>query len=82
VAEQPGAAVLVLTMLDGDDSVFAAMRAGARGYLLKSADREEIRQALDTVSRGGIAFSSGIASRVLGYFAGVERRRPPSRSPN
>jgi DNA-binding NarL/FixJ family response regulator len=50
--------------------VFAAMRAGARGYLLKSADREEIRQALDTVSRGGIVFSSGIASRVLGYFAG------------
>jgi DNA-binding NarL/FixJ family response regulator len=70
VADQPGVAVLVLTMLDGDDSVFAAMRAGARGYLLKGADREEIRQALDTVSRGGIVFSSGIASRVLGYFAG------------
>ena len=70
VAAQPDVAVLVLTMLDGDDSVFAAMRAGARGYLLKGADREEIRQALDTVSRGGIVFSSGIAGRVLGYFAG------------
>ena len=46
------------------------MRAGARGYLLKGADREEIRQALDTVSRGGIVFSSGIATRVLGFFAG------------
>ena len=70
VADQPGVAVLVLTMLEGDDSVFAALRAGARGYLLKGADREEIRQALDTVSRGGIVFSPGIASRVLGYFAG------------
>jgi len=70
MAEQPGVAVLVLTMLDGDDSVFAAMRAGARGYLLKGADREEIRQALETVSRGGIVFSSGIATRVLGFFAG------------
>ena len=70
LADQPSIAVLVLTMLDGDESVFAAMRAGARGYLLKGADREEIRQALDTVSRGGIVFSSGIATRVLGYFAG------------
>lgn len=70
VADQPSVAVLVLTMLDGDDSVFAAMRAGARGYLLKGADRDEIRQALDTVSRGGVVFSSGIATRVLGFFAG------------
>lgn len=70
LATQPEVAVLVLTMLDGDDSVFAAMRAGARGYLLKGADRAEIRQALDTVSRGGIVFSSGIATRVLGFFAG------------
>lgn len=70
LATQPAVAVLVLTMLDGDDSVFAAMRAGARGYLLKGADRAEIRQALDTVSRGGIVFSSGIATRVLAFFAG------------
>ncbi len=70
LAAQPDVAVLVLTMLDGDDSVFAAMRAGARGYLLKGADRAEIGQALDTVSRGGIVFSSGIAARVLAFFAG------------
>lgn len=70
LAAQPDTAVLVLTMLDGDDSVFAAMRAGARGYLLKGADRAEIGQALDTVSRGGIVFSSGIAARVLAFFAG------------
>ncbi|WP_298130272.1 response regulator transcription factor [Micropruina sp.] len=70
VAGQPAVAVLVLTMLDGDDSVFAAMRAGARGYLVKGADRQEIRQALDAVARGGVVFSAGIATRVLGFFAG------------
>lgn len=44
--ERPGTAVLVLTMLEGDDSVFAAMRAGARGYLLKGAGRAEIARAV------------------------------------
>jgi DNA-binding NarL/FixJ family response regulator len=65
----PGTAVLVLTMLEGDDSVFAAMRAGARGYLLKGADRSEIARALAGVSHGEVVFSSGIASRVLAFFA-------------
>lgn len=46
------------------------MRAGARGYLRKGADRNEIRQALDTISRGGVVFSPGIATRVLSFFAG------------
>jgi DNA-binding NarL/FixJ family response regulator len=69
VAERPSIAVLVLTMLDGDDSVFAAMRAGARGYLLKGADRAEIRRALEAVANGEVVFSSGIASRVLAFFA-------------
>jgi DNA-binding NarL/FixJ family response regulator len=66
---RPDTAVLVLTMLDGDDSVFAAMRAGARGYLLKGADRAEIMSAIEAVSQGGVVFSSGIASRVLAFFA-------------
>jgi DNA-binding NarL/FixJ family response regulator len=68
-AAQPSVAVLVLTMLEGDDSVFAAMRAGARGYLLKGADRAEIARALEGVAHGEIVFSSGIASRVLAFFA-------------
>ena len=67
---RPGTGVLVLTMLDGDDSVFAAIRAGARGYLLKGADRAEIARALDTVAHGEVVFSASIASRVLGFFAG------------
>jgi DNA-binding NarL/FixJ family response regulator len=69
VTAQPSVAVLVLTMLDGDDSVFAAMRAGARGYLLKGADRGEIARALEGVAHGEVVFSAGIASRVLAFFA-------------
>ena len=65
----PSVAVLVLTMLEGDDSVFAAMRAGARGYLLKGADRAEIERALTGVAHGEVVFSAGIASRVLAFFA-------------
>ena len=69
-AEHPSVAVLVLTMLDGDDAVFAAMRAGARGYLLKGAGRDEITRAVASVARGEVVFSAGIASRVLGFFNG------------
>jgi len=68
-AARPGTTVLVLTMLEADDSVFAAMRAGARGYLLKGADRAEIARALDAVSHGEVVFSAAIATRVLTWFA-------------
>jgi DNA-binding NarL/FixJ family response regulator len=69
IADRPDTAVLVLTMLESDDSVFAAMRAGARGYLLKGADRAEIRRAIEAVANGEVVFSAGIASRVLSFFA-------------
>ena len=69
-AARPGVAVLVLTMLEGDDSVFAAVRAGARGYLLKGADRAEIGRALDAVANGEVVFSASIAERVLSFFTG------------
>jgi DNA-binding NarL/FixJ family response regulator len=67
--EHPAVAVLVLTMLENDESVFAAIRAGAKGYLLKGADRAEIGRALDGVAHGEVVFSSAIAGRVLSYFA-------------
>jgi DNA-binding NarL/FixJ family response regulator len=70
----PEVAVLVLTMLDGDDAVFAAMRAGARGYLLKGAGRDEITSAIAAVARGEVVFSAGIASRVLSFFSGSPTR--------
>jgi len=64
----PDVAVLVLTMFDDDESVYAAMRAGARGYLVKGAAQEQISQAISTVAAGGAIFSPGVARRVLDYF--------------
>ena len=62
-------AVLVLTMLENDESVFSAVRAGAKGYLLKGANRAEIGRALDAVVHGEVVFSAGIAQRVMAWFA-------------
>ena len=58
-------AVLVLTMVDDDDSVAAAMQVGARGYLLKGAVQEEVLAALRTVAGGGAVFGAGAARRFL-----------------
>ncbi len=69
-AAVPGTAVLVLTMYEDDDTVFAAMRAGARGYLLKGAEQAEIDRAVRATAAGEAIFGPGVAARVLGYFAG------------
>ena len=65
----PHIAVLMLTMYDDDDSVFAAMRSGARGYLLKGALKAEILRAIHAVSSGEIIFGATIAVRMLRFFA-------------
>ena len=79
VAATPHIAVLVLTMVDEDDSVFAAVRAGARGYLLKGASPEDIVRAVRSLSRGEAVFGPGIAERMLGFFADAHTRpRPPA----
>jgi DNA-binding NarL/FixJ family response regulator len=65
----PGVAVLVLTMFEDDDSVFAAMRAGARGYLVKGAEQDEIARAIHAVASGEAIFGPGVARRVLTLFA-------------
>ncbi len=65
VAGAPETAVLVLTMVDDDDSVMAALRVGARGYLLKGAVQEEVLAAVRTVAAGGAVFGPGAAARVL-----------------
>lgn len=65
----PDVAVLVLTMVDDDDTVFAAMRAGARGYLLKGAGQQEIARALRGVAAGEAVFGPGVAERMLRYFS-------------
>jgi DNA-binding NarL/FixJ family response regulator len=64
----PATAVLVLTMLEDDESVFAAMRAGARGYLVKGAERRDIARALEAVGRGEIIFGPAVAERALAAF--------------
>lgn len=69
VAQSPHIGVLVLTMLDDDESVFAAMRAGARGYLLKGAAQVAIVRAIQTVATGTAVFGPTIAQRVIEYFA-------------
>ncbi len=68
VADSPHTAVVVLTMYDDDDSVVAALRAGARGYLLKGSGHEQIRQALRAAAAGEAILGAELAARVPGYF--------------
>jgi DNA-binding NarL/FixJ family response regulator len=65
----PDVGVVVLTMSEEDETVFAAMRAGARGYLLKGATRPEITNAITTVAAGGAVFGPAIARRVADFLA-------------
>ena len=71
LAATPAVGILVVTMFEDDDSVFAAMRAGARGYLLKDADREELTLAIRAVARGEAIFGAAIAQRMIRYFAAL-----------
>src|SRR5215472_8372948 len=65
----PHIRVLVVTLFEDDDSVFAALRAGARGYVLKDADEEEVLRAVRAVNRGEAIFSPAVASRLIDFFA-------------
>ena len=67
--ESPHVAVLMLTMFDDDESVFAAMRAGASGYLLKGAGAADIAAGIRAVARGGAVFGPTVAQRIIRYFA-------------
>jgi len=71
LASSPGGPhILVVTMFEDDDSVFAALRAGARGYVLKDTDDEEMTRAILAVGHGEALFSAAIASRIVAFFAG------------
>lgn len=72
----PHIGILILTMFEDDDSVFTAMRAGARGYLLKGALKAEILRAIQTVGGGGVVFGAAIAQRMMRYFAGIRPVEP------
>ena len=69
VVTSPHVAVLVLSMYEDDDQVFGALKAGARGYLLKGADRGEIVRAIRSVTSGEAIFGPGIARRLMSFFA-------------
>lgn len=73
----PEVAVLILTMFADDASVFAALRAGARGYVLKDSERDDLLRAIRAVARGEAIFSPSVASRVLDFFG----QRHPSVAP-
>lgn len=66
--DHPHVRILMVTMFEDDASVFTAMRAGARGYVLKDATKDDVLSAIRTVGRGGAVFSPGIASRLMDFF--------------
>jgi DNA-binding NarL/FixJ family response regulator len=72
VDTSPHVGVIMLTMFDDDNSVFAAMRAGARGYLLKGALKGEILHAVRGVAEGEAIFGSGLARRMMNFFAALK----------
>ena len=69
LAAHPATRVLVVTMFEDDASVFTAMRAGARGYILKDADKDEMLRAIRAVGSGEAIFSPAIATRMIEFFA-------------
>ena len=77
--KNPDIGILVVTMLEDDDSVFAAMRAGALGYLLKGAAQDEVLRAIRDVANGEAIFGPGIARRVMGFFS--KEQAPPQAFP-
>ena len=78
-AMDPAPAIVMLTASEAIDDVFAAIKAGARGYLLKNLESGELRTMLDAVARGEAAITPDIASRILGELAGDAR--PPAGAP-
>jgi DNA-binding NarL/FixJ family response regulator len=77
----PRVGVVVVTMLEDDDSVFAAMRAGARGYILKGADAEEVLKVVAAVAEGEAHFGSEIAKRLIAFFSAPKPAAPSEAFP-
>lgn len=81
ITSTSGAAVLVLTMQSDDESVFAAVRAGASGYLLKGSDRGDIIRSIASVAEGEAVFGPAIAKRMLAFFSGAPGAAQPTPFP-
>ncbi|MFL7891966.1 MAG: response regulator [Anaerolineales bacterium] len=82
VSDHPQIGIIVVTMFKDDDSVFAAMRAGARGYILKGADQEEMLRAIRAVARGEALFGPEIATRLVNFFASPQSNLSPQAFPD
>lgn len=81
LTEYPSIRVLVVTMFEDDASVFTAMRAGARGYVLKDADKDDVIGAIRAVGRGGAVFSPGVAARLTDFFTTARPAAPKEAFP-
>ena len=77
----PKIGVVVVTMFEDDDSVFSAMRAGARGYVLKGADAEEVLKVVGAVAEGEAHFGPEIARRLMGFFSAPKPAAPSEAFP-
>lgn len=65
---QPSVGIIIITMLEDDDSLFSAMRAGAHGYVLKGADKAEMLKSIRAVAEGEALFGTAVAARLLNFF--------------
>ncbi|MFO7682366.1 MAG: response regulator transcription factor [Chloroflexota bacterium] len=82
VRTSPHIGVIMVTMFEDDDSVFAAMRAGARGYVLKGEDQEEMLRTIRAVARGEALYSPGIAARLQKFFMASQNGTPAPAFPD
>lgn len=81
LTSSPHIGIIILTMFEDDDSVFDAMRAGARGYILKGADQAELLRAIRAVASGEALFGSSIARRLIAFFGSTASASPPPMFP-
>ena len=75
VEQHPEVAVVMLTMNEDDDTIMGALRAGARGYLLKGADAGEVTHAIQAAAGGGMVFGAALATRIAAFLAGGSNQR-------
>jgi DNA-binding NarL/FixJ family response regulator len=82
LAAEPGVGVIIVTMFEDDETVFAAMRAGAKGYVLKGAAQAELLRAIEAVARGEALYGPKVAERILRFFQASRRDMPVDAFPD
>jgi DNA-binding NarL/FixJ family response regulator len=78
---QPDIRILVITLFEDDDSIFAALKAGARGYILKDADEDEMMRAIRSAGEGEAIFSPPVAARLIDFFTENSHHEPAAAFP-